>query len=454
MKQILDILSDKVGIKSRRTKNIARHVGWSLFYKSGSIIANFLLVPLTINYLNTENYGIWLTLSSFISWFSFFDIGLGNGLRNKFAKAKAIGNYEDAQAFVSTAYFTIGSISLGVIIVFLGINQYINWTQVFNTRADLKNELSLLLPIIFTFFGLQLTAKLVTSIYQANQNHSIESKIQFFVQTFSLLVIFFLTKTNQSSLLVYGSIFAALPVMILLFLNFFAFKTAFKRFKPKYSLWRMENLRDITDLGFKFFVVQIAALVIFSTDNFIITKILGPEHVVPYDMSYKYFSIVTIVYGIVIAPYWSSFSDAFAKNDYEWIKKSVMNIQKLWFVIPLTLIFMFSFSDWFYMIWVGDKIYVPRHLSLTMALFVLLVTFNMVYVNFINGVGKIKLQLYSSLVSVILNIPLSIFFCKYLDWGSTGVILATCFSLGYSVILRPVQYYKIINGRASGIWNK
>jgi O-antigen/teichoic acid export membrane protein len=87
-------------------------------YKGGSILASFLLVPLTINYLDTENYGIWLTLSSFIAWFSFFDIGLGNGLRNKFAEAKAKGDMTLARGYVSSAYFTIGVVSIGLIVIF------------------------------------------------------------------------------------------------------------------------------------------------------------------------------------------------------------------------------------------------------------------------------------------------------------------------------------------------
>jgi Na+-driven multidrug efflux pump len=78
----------------------------------------------------------------------------------------------------------------------------------------------------------------------------------------------------------------------------------------------------------------------------------------------------------------------------------------------------------------------------------------MIYVNFINGVGKIKLQLYTSIITMIINIPLSIFFGKYLGWGPAGVVLATCCSLIYAVILRPIQYFKIINNTAKGIWNK
>jgi O-antigen/teichoic acid export membrane protein len=454
LRKILVKISEKAGIKSIRTKNIAKHIGWSMFYKIGSIIANFVLVPLTINYLDTENYGVWLTLSSFIGWFAFFDIGLGNGLRNKFAEAKALGNFKDAQAFVSTAYFTIGTISLLIVIVFFSVNQFINWAQLFNAHKSLQAELSLLLPIIFALFALQLVVKLITSIYQADQNHSIQGKIQFFGQVLSVFAIYVLTRLDQSSLLIFGIVFTLLPVIILIGLNIFAFKTEFKEFKPKFSLWKKKYLKEITGLGFKFFVVQIAAMVLFSTDNFIISKLFGPEEVVPYNISFKYFSIVTMGYAIIISPYWSSFTEAYAKKDFEWIKKSVYNIQKIWFLIPITLVPMLFLSNWFYQIWVGNQVIIPLKLNLAMAFFVLLLTFNMIYVDFINGIGKIKLQLVTSLISMIINIPLSIFFGKYLGWGSTGVILATCFSLGYSVILRPIQYYKLINCTAKGIWNK
>ena len=76
-------------------------------YLSASLIANFMLLPLTLEYLDAENYGVWLTLSAFIGWFAIFDIGLGNGLRNKFAEAKTNGNFKKAKSYVSTAYLSI-----------------------------------------------------------------------------------------------------------------------------------------------------------------------------------------------------------------------------------------------------------------------------------------------------------------------------------------------------------
>ena len=62
-----------------------------------AICCNLFLVPLTINYINPLQYGIWITISSIITWMSFFDIGLGNGLRNKLAQCLAINDFETSK---------------------------------------------------------------------------------------------------------------------------------------------------------------------------------------------------------------------------------------------------------------------------------------------------------------------------------------------------------------------
>lgn len=452
-KKIINLL-DRIGVKSNRTLNIVKHIAVSFFYKGGAVLANFLLVPLTINYLDVENYGVWLTLSSFISWFSFFDIGLGNGLRNKFAEAKAKNDYSLARAYISTAYYTITCISTLLFLVFLIVSYFIDWTKVFNTSDQLMSDFSILMPAIIGLFCLQLIVKLISSVYLADQNHSIQVKIQFITQALSLVVIWTLTKFTESSLLIFGIIFSALPVLVLLGLNVFAFSKRFKHLKPSITLWKKKHLKDIMGIGFNFFIVQIAVLILFSTDNFIISKIFSPKEVVPYNIAFKYFSILTMVFSILVAPYWSSFTEAYVKKDFSWIKTSVNNVLKIWLIVPVALVLMFFLADWFYLIWVGEGVNVSKILSFSMALFVLMSTFNTIFVSFINGVGKIKLQLITSIISMVINIPLSIFLAKTLNLGVSGVMFATCFSMGYSVILRPLQYYKLINNKAKGIWNK
>lgn len=451
--KILNILK-RLGVESIRTKNIVRHVFVSFFYKGGAVLATFLLVPLTIDFLETENYGVWLTLSSFIAWFSFFDIGLGNGLRNRLTEAKTNGNMELARAYVSTAYFTIATISIILFLLFFSLNFFIDWANVFNANEALNGQLRLLMPILFGSFCLQLVIKLIGNIYLADQEHSIQVKIHFIIQVLSVTIIYVLIKTSESSLLTFGIIFSSIPLIVLLGLNFFGFANRFKDLKPSFSLWHKKYLNDIMGIGFEFFIIQISVIVLFSTDNFIISKLFSPEEVVPYNIAFKYFSILTMLFNIIIMPYWSSFTEAYVKKDYNWIRKSINSLLKIWLVIPFLLLIMLFISNWFYNLWVGQDVIVPFMLSVAMAIYVLFFTFNMIFNFFINGVGKIRIQMVLSIISMIINIPLSIVFVKVLNLGLSGVILATTVSIVGSVILYPLQYYKIINLKAKGIWNR
>lgn len=454
MKQTVQKVFKKVGIKSDRTKNITKHVIASFIYKGGSIVATFLMVPLTINFLDSENYGIWLTLSSFIAWFSFFDIGLGNGLRNKFAEAKAKGDLTLARGYVSSAYFTIGSICLILALLFIFLNFFIDWTRVFNANHYLQNDLAILMPIVFAFFCLQLVVKLITTIYTADQNHSMQGKINFYTQALSLLLIWLITFINDGSLLLFGTIFSALPVVILLVLNFFAFRNTYKCFSPSLSLWKKEYLKDIFGLGLIFFIVQISGIILYSTDNLIISNLFSPKEVVPYNIAYKYFSISTMVFGIIATPFWSSITEAYQKQDFNWIKKSIANMKKLAFSFIILIVFMILFSDFFYNFWVGSKVFVPKTLSIFMGVFFVLCIYVTPFTIFLNGIGKIRMQAIQGLFTALLNIPLSIFFAKHFNLGPSGVIFSTVICFIPSVILSPIQYSKIISKSAKGIWNQ
>lgn len=443
----------RVGIKSGRTKNISKHVMLSFLYKGGNILASFLLVPLTINFLDTENYGIWLTLSSFIAWFSFFDIGLGHGLRNKLAEAKANNNFQSAKGYISTAYFTIGLVAFVAFVIFISINYFVDWTSVFNTKDNLFNDLKLLMPIVFGFFCLQLVVKLISSIYLADQKHSIQGQISFITSFCSLGIIWLLTQTTKSSLLLFGVVFSGLPVIILTLLNILSFSKTYKLIKPSLLYFKKEYLKDIFGLGFSFFVIQISGIILFSTDNFIISKLFTPEEVVPYNIAFKYMSISQMLFTIILTPYWSSITEAYTKKDFIWIKTSMKNLNKFSIAFVLLIIFMVIVSPFSYNLWIGDSVIIPMGLTKAMACYFILTIIYNPYTFFINGTGKVKLQMYSILFTAILNIPLSIFIVNHSSLGVSGVIIATIICILPHTILCPIQYWKIINNKAIGIWN-
>jgi O-antigen/teichoic acid export membrane protein len=444
---------DKLFSGHQRSVKAKKNILGSFGLKSISILISLILIPLTIDYLSPEKYGVWIALTSVIGWFNFFDFGLGNGLRNKLATAKAEGKDELGRVYISTTYAIVSIISFILFIVFFIVNQFLNWNKILNTTIDII-ELEQLVLIVFNVFCLQFIVKLINVVFVADQRPAMSSAINTAGNLLSLIVVFVLINTTEGSLLYLGASFSIVNLLVPFVAGIWFFNTSYKKYRPSLKHVEFSHLKELMGLGARFFLMQAAALIVFMTDNMIIIQISGPEDVTSYNVAYKYFGIITIVFTIVTSSLWSAYTEAYIKKDVNWIKNSIKKVTLLWFVFVVIAIGMLLVCDYVYRFWVGPDVYVPFSLSLVMTVYVVAVTSIMVFGNFLSGVGKIRLSIYHSVIVGVINIPLSIFFAKNLELGSTGVILATCCGVFLSMLFQPVQCWKIINGTARGVWNK
>jgi O-antigen/teichoic acid export membrane protein len=219
--------------------------------------------------------------------------------------------------------------------------------------------------------------------------------------------------------------------------------------KPSIKYIDLSRIKEIASLGVKFFIIQMAVLVIFATDNIIITQVLGPEHVTPYNVVFKLFSIITIGHSIILAPLWSAYTDAYTKGDIGWIRNILKKLNMLMIPIIIGVLILIIFARQIINIWIGPVIKFPYLLVLFMGIYTVISVWNNIYAYFVNGIGRIKPQMFSAILGGFINIPLSIYFAKYLSMGISGVILGTIVSLSLFAIIGPIQTYYILNKRPS-----
>lgn len=434
-----------------RSVNAKKNILASFLIKGGSIFISLISVPLTINYVNPAQYGIWLTLSSLVSWLSFFDIGFGNGLRNKFAEAKAKGEIELARTYVSTTYAILSIISGLVLLLFICINPFLDWSKILNAPAVLSNELGLLALIVFGYFCLDFVLQLIATILNADQQPAVASFFNFMASLLSLVIIFILTKTTEGNLVYLGLSFVGTQLIVLLISSIWFFSKRYKKYSPSVRYVKFKYARNLMSLGLKFFIIQIAFIILYETTIIIIAQLFGPEQVTPYNIAFKYFSVIPMVFGIILVPFWSAFTEAYVKQDHQWIKSSMRNLIRIWGLFSIAGIVMLIFADKVYRLWVGSEIKVPFLLSATIVSYIIANAWCTIFSVFLNGVGKLKLQLYSSLIGALINIPLALFLGKHV--GITGVVLSTFILAIGNAIWSPLQYKKIMNNTATGIWN-
>lgn len=433
-----------------RSVKAKKNIIASFVLKGFSIAISFVLVPLTIHYVNPTQYGIWLTLSSMIAWFSFFDIGFGNGLRNKFAESVAKGDDEKARIYVSTTYAILSIITVGVLILFFCINPFLNWSKILNTPSRMAGELSLLALIVFVFFCLQFVLQLLTTVMIANQQPAKGSLFNVLGSFLSLAIIFILTKTTSGNLVYLGIVFSAAPVVILIASSVWYYTHDYRRYAPSIKYIRFQFGRDLMSIGLKFFIIQIGALVLLQTDNIIIIQLFSSKDVTTYNIAYKLFSVIVLIFSIIMSPLWSAFTDAYTKNDFEWIKHLFNKMQKVCLLLVLLTICLLAVSPVLFKLWVGNKVLIPFSLSITMAIYAITHAWLFIPCFLLNGIGKIKLQLYLYVLCILLDIPFAIILGK--NYGLPGIAISNVIVFVIMSTLLTIQCKKIINHTASGIW--
>ena len=441
-------------ISAKRSKAIKRNVVAMMFIKGASFLISFLYVPLLYSALDTASYGVWLTLTSLVAWVSMFDIGLGNGLRNKLAESLAMGDFVLAKKYVSTAYVYITILVLCLITVFFLVKGFIPWDTVLNASDIESSTLRMLVVIVYTTFCIRFALNLINSVMLAMQKPAMSSVLALSEQLTSFAIVWVLVKVyNITSLLTLGTVISIIPIIILIITSVGLFVTKFKHIAPSPSYSESSKARSILSLGAKFFIVQIGTLILFQSNNLIITHVIGNAAVVEYNIAYKYMHIIIMVFNIIVTPIWSATTDAYVRGDFEWIKSANKKLRYVMLLMSSVGLIMLLCSSWFYRIWLGDS-YEGMPFSISMLLYLYMVAMMMYgcYGYFINGFGHLYLQM---IVTIVLSIAYPIFaVLAGKVFGIEGVlsvfVLVTLANYAWS----HLQYSKIVNRSAKGIWVK
>lgn len=439
-------------VLNNRTQKAKKNIIVSGLFKGGDTLIYLLLVPLTLGYLNAYEYGIWLTLNSILTWINSFDIGLGNGLRNKLTEAIAKNDKTMARKYVSTTFVTL--IFLAIVIIGIGsiCYSFIDWYSILNVQINSVHNLDKIIWLSFMLFCLNFVLKFVGNVYQALQIPSAMYIFNFLGHLLSLVVIFILTKTTSGNLLLVAIIYSLSSPLIYLTAYPITFNILFKYLRPSFHYFDFGCVKELLNLSLTFFIMQVCSLVLFSMSNLIISHMFGPEEVTPYNIAQRYFSIITMVINIILAPIWSATTDAYIKKDYIWIKKVGRKLLSLLVSLIILIPVLVIISPLIYHIWIGNEVIIPLPISIFCSIYNFFFIWSLCYSVVLNGIGKLRIQIIYAIISAVLFVPI----CYFLGnlCGVVGVIIGMCIVTFPAAVLNTIQFNLIMSQKAHGIWNK
>lgn len=420
---------------NKETSNIGKHMAISTLCKPISMVISYLYIPLVLKFLGIEKYGIWSTILTILSWISYFDIGIGNGLRNKLTESLST-NDGKSRKLVSSAYAFIAVIMTAVALIFSFIASIIDWERVFGISGCDEN-LAQVVIISVIFVSINFILSICKNVLYSLQKAANVSVMELMVQLFNFTGVLFAIRFLEGNLFAMAVIYGFSMLLVNLVTSIYLYQKN-RSVKPAVKYIDLQIGKNITNVGIQFFIIQICALVLFTTDSLLISFLYGASDVTPYNTVNKLFNVIIGVYAALITPVWSAVTKANAEQKFDILISLISKLYKIIgvfsaFAIILSLVFR-PISK----VWLGVELDYSTSLIICGFIYCILNMWTNMHGALANGLGILREQMFMSVFQAIVNIPLSLFFASVCKMRSAGILLGTDCTLAISCIILPI----------------
>lgn len=421
--------------------------------KGLSILLSLIYVPLFLHCMNNMRYGLWITILSLINWIGFLDIGLGQGLRNRLAEALAKKDLKLSREYIATTYFAVSVVFLVIIAIFLSFYPFFNWSKLVNAPQDIAGEINQTIAIVFCMLSITFIARTFYAISYAVQEPARLSQIGLVSHALCVLSVWIMTLLPYSFRLSdFAWLMMCVPLLVTLFYTVVFFVWRHPELRPSFSDIKSSRIRNILSLGCSFFIIQLTCILLTQCNNLIIANKVSPAAVPEYSLTSKYFQVLFLFFSIVVSPFWSATTDAYVKKDFAWIKKCRRNLEFVFLAFVLLGLCQLLPYKFVFNIWTHGRIEVRSSVAILSYMYICFYMLSSIYISFINGIGKIRFQLYATLGLSVLHITLALWWVAH--WGIVGVLMSQVIVYAGMSLWSFLQYRMLLNGTAFGVFNR
>ena len=404
-----------------------------------TIVGALFIVPFALNYLGPERYGVWLTISSFVSLLAFSDLGLGNGLMTAISKSQGRNDEPATKSYVASGFFMLSGAALALAAAFMILWLTVDWAQVFNlTSQPDASEAEAAVAAFAALFILAIPLRITERVQWALQEGYVAGVWQSIGAAIGISGV--LATIWLGGDLRYFSIALLGGPLIAAGANWaVTFGRRYREMRPRWSLVSARSSRELIGLGAKFFGLQIAVAVAFASDNLVVARLLGPEHVPQLAIPFQMFAVLTVIVSLMLTPLWPAYGESIARGDVAWVRETLRRSMAGSFAVTVVGSALLLFiGPRLIRVWAGPEIKPETSLLWALAFLIVLTAFGNSIAMFLNGAGKVRIQLVVGTLMATTALALKIVLAP--SYGVAGVVWATVAS--YSVfIVVPLAAY-------------
>jgi O-antigen/teichoic acid export membrane protein len=417
-----------------RQRRVFLSTAAALFGKTVAVGTSLISIPLALNYLGTERFGLWMTISSIVALLAFADLGIGNGLLNAISAANGLDDIAAVRRHISSAAIILSGIAGVLLVIFCGLYSFIPWPTIFNVHSS--QAAAEAGPAVFVFmfcFAINVPAAIVQRVQLGLQLGFVANLWQTAGSVMALAAV--LVAVNiKASLPALVFAIAGMPVIASLLNGVVFFGRLRPELSPRFSLATRQSAYFIARTGILFLVLQLVAALTYSSDNLIVAHYLGAAAVTTYAIPEKLFSFISVALSIMLTPLWPAYGEAISRGDRTWVRaifrKSLGISVAVAACLSLTLaIFGQEIIDR----WIGHPVAIPFSLIIGLGIWKIFEAAGSAFAVLFNGANVVGFQVMVAITTAITAILAKLYLVGQI--GISGPVFATVGCYGIFALL-------------------
>lgn len=395
------------GRASERYRLAAWAVVANVSSKGAALAVMAFSISLTLPYLGTQRFGVWMTIASFSGMLSFLGLGVGNALTNLVA-SRSVARPQEVQRVITGGLGLLFLIGLVVALNLYVLVDFLPWDRIVKAgEPELLRQAQQAAKIFALLFGLNLFTTGIQSVF-AGLQRTFEVHLVNTIGSLLALVCLWLASEAHAGLGLLLLSTLGVQTFVTLGLMFLLVRRQLFTIAQLAPAIRFES-RGLLRSGGLFFVLQIGTMVGWGADALIISSTLGATSVAVFSVVTRLFQLVSQPLAMMNAPLWGAYADAYSKGDVGFIKKTLKASFLLTFIIAsLAGVILYLLGPWLLAVWTGGLIVAPDYLLAAFAVWTVIDCCGGALGMFLNGMNIVKQQVLVVVLFCLLVLPLKI----------------------------------------------
>lgn len=401
---MIDKIKRKFDMFSQRDTRLLLSMCTGILTKFFAVGSALITIPITLKYLGTEDFGLWMLVTGILSVISFSDLGIGMGLQNALSKCVGKDDKASPSKYISTSYFLISFISLSILVLLLVTYKFLPTETLFSSDdLQSKENMFQVIVIAIAIFLLGMPIGLIQRVLNGYQKMYISNNLLLAGQVLALLSIF-ISVWLDLKIIGLISLFLLSPIVVFLCYSTYYYSQN-STLLPHLKNVSKKCIATILNTGVWTVITQLIYTLKMNAPVIIVSSILGLVVLADFSIAHKLISIISVIVNIALQSLWPVYGEAYAREDKQWIIKTMK--KSLLYTLLLSLlavIFVITFSDYIFSIWISDEFSIDNNILIALSVMAVIINLNVCFAVFLNGTGHFKTQSQFSIVFVSLAI--------------------------------------------------